>query len=76
MKTRTIILAKDAMVGLFALADNGKRQCLTTVDPRREIPSVRVYEDSHAANAEMRRELSITIERGWQIIYDGLPNFG
>jgi hypothetical protein len=70
---RTVIIAKGDMLGAFGMSTTPQGTRVVTVDPRRPEPSVHVYEDADAARREFNRELAITIERGWQIVYDGQP---
>jgi hypothetical protein len=61
------------MFGAFGMAVTPQETRVTTIDPRHTERSVRVYDDSRVARREFNRELSITLARGWQVIYDGPP---
>lgn len=75
-KHRVVILTKDDMLGVLSLGSDGQETRVTSTDPRRPMPSVRVHEHRDAAVAEFNQALADTLERGWVIAYDGPPLFG
>lgn len=77
MKNSVVILTKEDMLGLFALIDKGDQQRLVVVDSRKpNDPAIRQYDDRRVAYAQMRHEVNVSVDRGWQIIYDGQPLWG
>jgi hypothetical protein len=73
---RTVILAKNNMLGLFSLATVTAGTRLVTLDPRQARPAVREYRQPVAAMAVFNDRLQASVRNGWTIMYDGPPLHG
>jgi hypothetical protein len=74
---RTALLSKHEMIALISLrttAEGGGR--IVRIDPRQPLPAAKVYEDPADALRWFRRSLATSRRNGWEVVYDGEPNFG
>jgi hypothetical protein len=76
-EVRTALLSKHEMIALISLrtsAEGGGR--IVRIDPRQPLPAAKVYEDPADALRWFRRSLATSRRNGWEVVYDGEPNFG
>lgn len=76
-EVRTALLSKHEMIALISLrtsAEGGGR--IVRIDPRQPLPAAKVYEDPADALRWFRRSLATSRRNGWEVVYDGEPNYG
>ena len=75
MEARTIVMAKRDMLALIGMVKTDEEASITTIDPRREQPLVKTYEP-WLVREEFKKVLRLSLQNGWQVVYDGPPLWG
>ncbi len=84
-KTYLTIMTKNSMftfLGLVSaqlLEDEGDNKPITAVvkhDPREGQPFFKEYDKSSEAIRNYEEAISTSVERGWNVIFRGTPNYG
>lgn len=70
---RTTILEKNSMIGLLSIRSATDGAAICKVDPREAFPSLKVYDDPELARQWFAKAVRTSVERGWRVLYDGLP---
>lgn len=73
---RTVIMAKEDMIALLGLKTSPQGGLIVRVDPRENRPAAQTYDDPAAATTWFTRSLATSRRNGWQIIFDGEPQYG
>jgi hypothetical protein len=75
-EVRTVLLAKNEMVALLGLKKSADTAIIVRVDPRQSIPSAQRYDDVASATKWFNSSLATSRKNGWEVIFDGKPQFG
>lgn len=70
---RTTILEKNSMIGLLSIRSATDGAAICKVDPREAFPSLKIYDDPDLARQWFAKAIRTSIQRGWRVLYDGLP---
>ncbi len=73
---RTVIMAKEDMIALLGLKTSPQGGLIIRVDPRENQPAAQTYDDPATAANWFTRSLATSRRNGWQIIFDGEPQYG
>lgn len=72
-RVRTTILEKNSMIGLLSIRSATDGAAICKVDPREAFPALKVYDDPDLARKWFAKAIRTSVERGWRVLYDGLP---
>jgi hypothetical protein len=75
-EVRTVLLAKNEMMALLGLKKSADAAIIVRVDPRQSIPSAQRYDDAESATKWFNSSLATSRKNGWEVIFDGKPQFG
>ena len=70
---RTAVLSKNNMIALLCVKTASQGGAICRVDPRKNVPSVQIYDDPEKAVEWFTKSLRTSKLNGWQVVYDGLP---
>jgi hypothetical protein len=76
IEVRTVILLKGEMLALLGLKQSSEAGVIVRIDPRQPVPAAQTYDDAAAALKWFNRSLLTSKRNGWEIIFDGKPQFG
>lgn len=68
----TILLEKNGIVSVLGNID----RLVIKYDPREEKPIGMQFNTLEQAKFQMKEALTVSLARGWKIIFRGQPNFG
>ena len=73
---RTVLLIKSEMIALLGLRQSTETATIVRIDPRQPVPSSQRYDDTAAAVKWFNRSLATSKRNGWEVIFDGRPQYG
>lgn len=76
VEVRTALLMKNEMLALLSLKKSGEAAVIVRIDPRQALPAAQSYDDAAAALKWFNRSVATSKRNGWEVIFDGKPQFG